>query len=166
MKTIFALTLGCALLIGCGAPPSTTPSETPTASASATPEAAATPDKAAAEKTLTELAKSLEAGDTKTAAQYVKIPEGAPADKVDEELKKTLERKEISSAGVALLVEKGKFGPAKEIFADRAEGWAKKSGVPVEQCWAFSLDPAEAVLFWDGKGFVAIRFDDIGKLEP
>ena len=49
------------------------------------------------------------------------------------ELAKMAERQEISAAGVTKLLEKGKFGPAQEVFPDRAAGWAERAarlGIP------------------------------------
>lgn len=168
MKRILLSLLVAALATACGQP-SQAPSGTPTQSATPTPEAtssqAQAPSQQAAVATLQKLAMALEKKDYEAAAALVKVPKGMPPDRVNQELAKTYERKEISAAGVEALDKGGKWGSATEVLGqDRAEHFAEKSDVPVDQCYALVLGDAEAVLFWDGAQFLAIRFDDIGKL--
>ncbi|GMU51356.1 MAG: hypothetical protein AMXMBFR33_05020 [Candidatus Xenobia bacterium] len=110
------------------------------------------------------LAQAIEAGKVEEASALVMIPKGMPPEELGPELQNSFERGEISVSGVEKLGKLGSFGTAREIFADRADHFAQKAGVDPEQCWAFSFQEAEAVLFWDGQGFKAIRFDDIGKI--
>ncbi len=153
------------LACGCSTPAPPTDSPTPTSSPSASaPTSEAAPSKEAALSVLMALARAIEAGKVEEASVLVMIPAGMPPEEIGPELQKSLERGEISVSGVEKLGKLGSFGTAREIFEDRADHFAKKAGVDPEQCWAFSFQEAEAVLFWDGKTFKAIRFDDIGKL--
>lgn len=161
-----ALLIAALALAGCSAPPTTSPTATMTtvASPSATATQAAEPNKESAATALGDLAKAMAAKDYPAARQVLVLPEGATDEQLDAELAKMAEREEISEAGVKKLIEEGKFGPAKEIFPEQADGWAERAKVKVDDCYAFSLDPAEAMLHWDGSGFKILRFDDIGKL--
>ncbi len=157
------------LATGCTSPgpevsPSLTPSPTTSGSPSPEPSQVGGPSKEAALSVLLSLARAIEAGQVEEASKLVMVPKGMPPEEIGPELKKSLERGEISVSGVEKLGKLGSYGTAREIFEDRADNWAKKTGVDPEQCWAFSFQEAEAVLFWDGSAFKAIRFDDIGKL--
>lgn len=167
-KPALRLLAGMLILVcGCASPAPPTDSQTPTSSPSASasaPSLEATPSKEAALSVLMALARAIEAGKVEEASVLVILPTGMPPEEIGPELQKSLERGEISVSGVEKLGKLGSFGTAREIFEDRADNWAKKAGVDPEQCWAFSFQEAEAVLFWDGKTFKAIRFDDIGKL--
>lgn len=165
-----AILIAALALAGCSTPP-TAPTATmttiasPSATPSETPSQALEPSKDAAAMTLTELAKALAAKDYEAARKVLVLPEGATVEQMDEELAKMVERGEISEAGVSKLIADGRFGPAKEIFPDRAQGWAERAKVDLNECYAFSLDPAESMLHWDGQSFKIMRFDDIAKLE-
>ncbi len=139
-------------------------SETETAG-TRTEETASEPTKDAAIALLTAFAKDLEAGNDSAAVKHMGAYPGMSAEKMTGEMKGFLEKNEISSTGVAILAEKGKWGKLTEVFPDRGARLAEKWEVNPEECWALGYEGAEAGFHWNGKKFLIIRCDDIGKLK-
>lgn len=81
----------------------------------------------------------------------------------------SLERQEISAIGIKILVERGKFGNAVEVFGKaRAESLTKRVQVPVAESYGYvakvGVQQGEALAHWVGDRFKLLRADDIGKL--
>ena len=77
---------------------------------------------------------------------------------------------DLSAAGIALLEEKGEFGPIAKLFTRKmkggemleAERQAKSAGVPVGECYGLKLKSAEIMAHWKDGKFRIFRFDDAG----
>ena len=147
MKRILTLTLASAFIVACGG-------------------GGGQPTQEQLAKQLTELATALEGGDMDKAADHMMVPPGRSIDEMKPMLPKLLEKKEISSAGVKILLEKGKFGKLADVFPDNAGKRAERAGVKLEECYGLRLDPAEVMAHWDGSKFKLFRLDDVGKLTP
>jgi hypothetical protein len=128
-----------------------------------------TPTKEAGIARLKELLAALEAKDYTKAANYFVLPAGVPADKIAGGLGALIEKQEISAAGIEVLNTKGKWGKLAEVFEpERAQRFAEKSGVAVDQCWGFSAEGtgsnASVGFHYDGKELKLIRLNNVGKL--
>jgi len=122
--------------------------------------------KAAAVDLLEEFVSKLEAKDYPAALKCLRLPPGMDEAKGLEVLPQFIERKEISAAGVAIIVKSGKFGKLAEVWnPERSKSLAEKAGVDLEQCYGLILDPAEVAFYWDGSKMQIIRCDDVGKLK-
>ena len=140
--------------------------EKPTPTEAAKPAAdVGAPSKEAAIQHLKDLNAALESKDYKKAVTFMAEFPGMPPEKMEEQIGKLHEIKEISAKGIEILAAKGKWGKLSEVFPEKAERWAKKVNVPVEQTWGFSHENAEVGFHWDGKALKLIRLDDVGKLE-
>ncbi|MDJ0973644.1 MAG: hypothetical protein QNJ98_04230 [Planctomycetota bacterium] len=123
------------------------------------------PTKADVVSHLEGLLAAIEAKDWDGAGAHMLLNENAPPkEKWPDVFAGMVSKKEISKAGIAILAEKGKFGPLKEIFEGRGESWAKRAGVPVEECYALAHDGAEVAVIRGAGGLKLIRLDDVGKL--
>ena len=152
---LFSLAIG---LTSCGEKPSET-------TGTKTVEVAAEPTKVAAIALLSDFAKNLESGDSEAAAVLMKTPPGMSETEKTESMSSFLERKEISSAGVAILTEKGSWGKLTEVFPERGARLAEKWELDAGECWGLGYEGAQAGFHWDGEKFLLIRCDDIGKLQ-
>ena len=123
------------------------------------------PSKEAAIQHLKDLNAALEAKDYKKAVTFMAEFPGMPPEKMEEQIGKLHEINEISAKGIDILAAKAKWGKLSEVFPEKAERWAKKVNVPVEQTWGFSHENAEVGFHWDGKALKVIRLDDVGKLQ-
>jgi hypothetical protein len=151
------------------APTDPAPDEKPTPTEPDKPAATGTPTKEAGIARLKETLAALEAKDYTKAAGFFVLPAGVPADKIAGELGRLLELKEISAPGIEILATKGKWGKLAEVFEpERAQRWAEKSGVAVDQCWGFSAEGsganASVGFHYDGKELKLIRLNNVGKL--
>ncbi len=157
------------ILAGCTQPatnPSTSTSS-PVAATSASPVAApvtSEPTQAQALDFVRKACTALEAKKYDEAATYFKIPEGVSPDKVAKELGRMVEKQEVSSTGVEKLAKNPKWGKLEEVFGERAQRWAERAKVPLQECYGLGMEPAEVGLHWDGSRFLIIRLDDVGKL--
>ena len=114
---------------------------------------------------LYDLNTALSAKDYKKAAEFLQpIPNLTPK-KLMSSLDSFQKNNEISEAGIAILAEKGKFGPLLEIFPKSGVRFAKQAGVDAGKCYALGHNGAEVAAHWDGKDFLLIRLDDIVKLQ-
>ncbi len=107
----------------------------------------------------------LEREDYDRAARYFNMPPGAEPSM----LESLIRNRETSQAGVKRLEDEAKFGPATEIFtAERAIAFAKKPGVPVEECFGFNhktdQGAGEVLAVWRDGSPKIIRLDDVGKI--
>lgn len=125
----------------------------------------AAPSKEAAVQVLRDLAKALEANDDGAAAKLLYFPRGAKPEEIKKASSRFLKSKEVSSEGVEILVERGRWGRLDEVFPrEQANRWLQKLEVPVGACFGLGLGNAEAGFYWTGQEFRVIRCDDIGKL--
>ncbi len=124
------------------------------------------PTKAQLGRQLTELATALQASDVDTAAEHMMLPPDRSLEEMKPMLPRLVVKREISAEGVKLLLEKGTFGKLVDVFPERGPKRAERLGVNVEECWAMSLDRAEVMARWTGKGFKIFRLDDVGRLGP
>jgi hypothetical protein len=75
-------------------------------------------------------------------------------------------KKEISAAGIKILAEKGKFGPAEEVLgAEKAARRAKRMGADPKNCKALTHGDAEVIFCKFGESWKLVRLDDVGKLQ-
>ncbi|WP_411826525.1 hypothetical protein [Luteolibacter sp. AS25] len=125
---------------------------------------AAEPTREAAISLLNRLADDLENGRDSDAVKHMGAYPGVSEAKMTGEMKGFLEKNEISSAGVTILAEKGKWGKLTEIFPERGPRLAEKWQLDPEDCWALGYEGAEAGFHWNGEKFLIIRCDDVGKL--
>ncbi len=122
------------------------------------------PTKEAIVSILHDLNTSLDAKNYKKALAFMQPFPNLTPEKMMTALAKFQKKKEISAAGIAILSEKGKFGPLLEIFPKRGIRFAKRAGVDAGACYALAHKGAEVAAHWDGKTFHLIRLDDVGKL--
>jgi hypothetical protein len=122
------------------------------------------PSKELAITTLEAVNAALEAKDYTKAAGLFGTPPGATKEELAKQLERLIEIQEISAPGIKILAAKGTWGKLAEVFPDRAERFAGKFGVPVDQCYGLAFDQAEAGFHWTGTQLAVIRLDDIGKL--
>lgn len=122
------------------------------------------PTKEAMVSILLNLNTTLDTKDYKKAVTFMQPFPNLTMEKMMAALAKFQKKKEISAAGIAILAEKGKFGPLAEIFPKRGVRFAKRAGVDVGACYALAHKGAEVAAHWDGKAFHLIRLDDVGKL--
>ena len=125
------------------------------------------PIKAACLQTLKDFFQLLIDAEYEAASEHLILP----ADFKPEMLKDLLSRQEISQAGIEILERSAEFGLASTVFgAKRAEYFANRAGVEVENCYGFNHETdaatAEVIGLWDGSRFKFFRIDDIGKLQP
>lgn len=157
---------GLLFVAGCSQPTNNPPTASPVAGTPATPvvQARTEPTQEIAVDFVRKASLALESKKYDEAATYFKIPEGVAPDKVAKELGRMVEKKEVSSAGVEKLAKNAKWGKLEEVFGEKAQRWAERSKVPVQDCYGLGLEPAEVGLYWDGAKFLIIRLDDVGKL--
>ena len=154
---------GLLLVAGCSKP--SAPNLSPTAVPSQVAPVTAQPTQEAALEVLRKASLALEAKNYPEASNYFKIPAGMAPKKVTRLLSKMVEKREVSSAGVEKLAKNPKWGKLEEVFGSkRAQGWTKRTGVPLNDCYGLGMEPAEVGLYWDGSRFLIIRLDDVGKL--
>jgi len=126
------------------------------------------PTREAAIQVLKDTLAALEAKDWDKAASHFPFPAGTKD--LGDKLGRLIELKEISAKGIEILAASGKWGKLSEVFEpDRALRFAEKFGVPVEECWGFSVESANANasvgFHWDGKALKLIRLNNVGKLD-
>ena len=127
----------------------------------------ATPTKASMIAHLEGLLAAIEAKQWDKAADYMEMGKGAPPkEKWPDVFTRLTEKKEISKAGIAILAEKGTFGPMADVFAEGDQGkhWAERVGVPLSACYALAYEGAEVAGYVGSDGFKLFRLDDVGKL--
>lgn len=122
------------------------------------------PTREAAVAILTEFARHLEEGDYSSAAMLMSTPPGKSHEEKTEAMKGILEKKEISSAGVVILAEEGRWGTLAEIYSERGANWAERWQLNADDCWGLGFEPAETAFVWTGDSFEIFRCDDVGKL--
>ncbi|WP_411846647.1 hypothetical protein AAFN60_03450 [Roseibacillus persicicus] len=122
------------------------------------------PSRQRAVAALTVFAKSLEEGDFTSSADLMATPPGMSQEEKVEAMKSMIEKREISSAGVAVLAEKGTWGKLREVFAERGLAWAERWKLEPGNCWALGYEGAETAFIWNGESFLIFRCDDVGKL--
>jgi ethanolamine utilization microcompartment shell protein EutL len=156
-----ALVLG--LLAGCGgeSSPKTGPVTRPPAAPAQGPTA---PTKEAVVGLLRDLVAALESGNHAKATEYFQLFPGMSRAQAKEAVGTLLDKREVSAAGVAILAEKGRFGPLLDVVPDRGEAWAKKAGVDPAKCVALVHEGAEVAVYWGDVSLLLIRCDDVGKL--
>ena len=128
------------------------------------PAAAAGPTKEAAVQTLRSLQAALDAKDYDKAINFIQIPPDAKAEDIKAALARIPELQELSSQGIDILAEKGKWGKLTEVYGERGSRFAERMKVSAEDSYGLSYQSAEAGFYWDGKQFKLVRIDDIGKL--
>lgn len=108
---------------------------------------------------------AIEAKDWDGAASHMLLNDKAPPkEKWPEVFPGFVTRNEISKAGIAILAEKGTFGPLSEVFEERGASWAERAGVPLDKCYGLGHEGAEVAVFASDDGLKLIRLDDVGKL--
>jgi len=195
MRILLASVLALGLVLGCSKKKDEAPAPTPASSASKPtepkpadptpvdekptpteadkppPPATGAPTKEAGIQRLKDVLAALEAKDWDKTASYFAFPAGKDRPKdLGDKLGKLIELKEISAKGIEILEAKGKWGKLSEVFEpERAARFAEKFGVPVADCWGFSVEGASANasvgFHWDGKELKLIRLNNVGKLE-
>lgn len=160
-KTIRPLLLPIAFIFASCQSPEETSADTGAEAA----EVASEPTREAAVELLKSLATELEAGNEAAAVKFMGTYPGMSEEDMTGQMKGFLEKNEISSAGVEILAQKGKWGMLTEVFPDRGARLAEKWEVSPDECWALGYENAEAAFHWTGEKFEAIRCDDIGKLQ-
>jgi hypothetical protein len=124
------------------------------------------PTKDAAVQTLRAFLAAVEAKDYDKAAGMLKLPPQVTSDDIKKGLGRILELQEISSKGIDIIADKGKWGKLEEVFgADRANRFVERSGVSLNDSYGLSYQDAEAAFFWDGQQFKITRVNNIGKLQ-
>jgi hypothetical protein len=124
------------------------------------------PTKEAAVQTLRNFLAAIEAKDYDKAAGMLKLPPQVTPDDIKRGLGRIMELQEISSKGIDILAEKGKWGKLADVYgADRANRFVERSGASLDDSYGLNYQEAEAAFFWDGKEFKITRVDDIGKLQ-
>lgn len=109
--------------------------------------------------------KLLSNGDNLAAAKHFKGPDDASQEKLVTELNKVLRNQELSMAGIEILDKEGRFGKLNEVFPERGARWMERNGITTpEDCYGLGYGNAEVAAYWDGKKFLIIRLDDVGKL--
>jgi len=136
----------------------------PTEEKPAAEKATAEPTRGTAIALLTDFAQKLESNDHDAATKMLRVPSGIAPDQIKKAVGQFLSRREISSAGVKILAEKGKWGKLTDVLPERGKRFAEKAGVDADSCWALSHENAEAAFLWEDGQFYIIRCDDIGKL--
>ena len=124
------------------------------------------PDKATMIKTLSEFWDRLEQKELDEASEYLVLPPNFKP----EMLSVFTERRELSREGIQCLEQNATYGKAADLFGqDRAELFAERANVDVDQCYGFSLETdgvsAEVVGFWNGTRFKLVRVNNVGQLE-
>jgi hypothetical protein len=128
--------------------------------------AAGAPSKEAAILRLKEVLAALEAKDWQKAVGYFAFPAAERPRSIESQFAKLIELKEISAKGIDILAAKGKWGKLAEVFEpERAQAWAQKFAVNVDECYGMSLDNASVGFHWDGTELKLIRLNNVGKLE-
>lgn len=109
--------------------------------------------------------KLLAAGDNMAAVEYFKTPDEMPKEKLAREMGGFLKKNEISSEGIEILDQKGKFGKLMEVFPERGGKWMARNKLSnPEECYGLGYQNAEVAAWWTGTKFQLIRLDDVGKL--
>lgn len=124
------------------------------------------PTKAKLIQTLKTLYPLLEKKDYQSAASSFVLPPNFQPQMLDG----FIERREISADGIAVLEKDAVFATAVKAFGqERAEAFAKRAAVSVDDCYGFNHETdvatGEVMAQWDGTNFKLIRLDDVGKLE-
>ena len=128
--------------------------------------AASGPTKEAAVQTLRSFLAAVEAKDYDKAAAMIKLPPQLSQDDVKKGLGRILELQEISAQGIDILADKGKWGKLAEVYGeDRANHFAERAGVSVNDSYGLNYQEAEAAFYWDGQQFKITRVNNIGKLK-
>ena len=133
-------------------------------------ETVAAPTKEVAIQRLRDVLAALEAKDWTKAVGYFAFPAAERPKNIEEQLAKLIELKEISAKGIDVLAAKGKYGKLAEVMEpEKAQRFADKFAVPVDECYGFSVDGVNANatvgFHWDGTELRLIRLNNVGKLE-
>ena len=165
---MFALVACLAFASGCKDDAKTgTGGGTPTTGAAGGGAAAAAsgPTKETAVKALRDAAAALEAKDYDKAVTYFHVPPNATADQFKAAAPQMVSNREISKQGVDILAAQGKWGKLEEVYGkDKAQRYAERSGVALDECYGLNHGDAETGFHWNGQQFKLIRCDDVGKL--
>ena len=136
------------------------------------PSAHQAPTKDALIQTAKALHQALSSGNIDQALHYLVFN---PSDK--ERIKKAFgagweeDNENLNAAGIALLVDKGEFGPLKDLFTKTMKGsdelwvekYTKRADVPLSECYGIKLGGAEVMAHWKDGRFRIFRFDDAGE---
>jgi len=155
---LILLLVGGLLLVACGGQETSSTDPGPA-------EAAGPPTQEALVGVLRAMLVALEAGDTDGALRHILPPSGMTAEAVRKSVGRFLATKAISAAGIDRLSAEGRYGSLDAVFGKGGEGWAKRAGVDMADCYALALEDAQVAAFWDGTTFKVIRVDDVGKLK-
>ena len=113
-------------------------------------------------KTIHEL---LSNGDNMAAVEHFKGPDGVSKERLARDLGGLLKKKELSTQGIEVLDQKGKFGKLSEVFPERGQSWMERNGITApDDCYGLGYGKAEVAAYWNGSKFLLIRLDDVGKL--
>jgi len=110
------------------------------------------------------VAASLEKGETAGLGDHFVMPPDATPEKLEEALKGLFEKKEISTAGLKIMAERGKFGTLAEVFPEKGASRAERMKLNPTECYAMAFENGEVMAHWTGSQFKIFRLDDIGKL--
>jgi hypothetical protein len=108
---------------------------------------------------------ALDARDFDTAATFLKTPPNTTAAELKRMMTRMLEQREITREGLEVFIPRATWGKLADVQPDKAEAWAKKFEVPVDECWGLIYEKAQAAFYFDGKQLKIIRCNDIGKLK-
>lgn len=105
-------------------------------------------------------------GDNMAALAHFRLPEDVSKEKAAGSMGDLIKKHEISTNGIDVLDQNGKFGKLMEVFPDKGDRWLKRSGLTeADECYALGYKNAEVAATWDGSKFLLIRLDDVGKLK-
>src|SRR5687767_14015249 len=114
----------------------------------------ATPTKEVAVKTFRDAAAALEAQDYDKAVTYFHVPPGASVEQFKAGAPQMVSNREISKPGVDVLAAQGKWGKLDEVYAkEKAQRYAERSGVPLDQCYGLTHGDAETGFHWNGQQY-------------
>lgn len=114
---------------------------------------------------LNQFLQALEERNHGSAIALLKLPPLADLNAVRQSLEGFLQNGEISHGGIGILTTRGKWGPLAQVVGqERADEIARRAEVPVEACYGFAFEEAEAAFHWDGRQFRIIRCNNVGQL--
>jgi hypothetical protein len=108
---------------------------------------------------------ALDARDFDKAATYLAMPPKTTPEELTRMMNRQIEQREITREGLEVFIPRAAWGKLADVQPDKAEAWAKKFDVPLDQCWGLIFEKAQAAFVFDGKGLKIIRCNDIGKLK-
>lgn len=166
VRTTILLTLGVVTFAHCGQKTGTG-SKDSTEKNTVDDDEKAKPTKSKMIADLKTFIKLIKSEDYDKASKYIKWEEeGSTSKEVEKNAEIILG--EVTSDGIELLKEDGKFGTLEDLFPSEFEYMIKRAGIDEEKldkCYAMKYRRAELTGLWSGKNFKFFRFANINKRE-